>query len=196
MAPDASVNKFVNYLARSVNSFRCSSVRFGPVLTSSVDFLAKYPTILFQYTLNGRTISKVNSTKYLSVTISSNLNWNEHVDNIFKNANSTLGLLRRVLDGCSHKVTDVAYRTLVRPKLEYASCVWNPYRHQNINEIESVQRRGDMSLTTIRVIATLHLGYKVLALTHSITEVFFHKAPCFMKSIWAMLAYHFYLMSY
>ena len=64
------------------------------------------------------------------------------MDNICKNANSTLGLLRRVLGGCSHKVKDTAYRTLVRPKLEYASCVWNPYRHQNINKIESVQRRA------------------------------------------------------
>ena len=51
----------------------------------------KFPT-LFQYTLNGLHISKVNSTRYLGVTISSNLSWNTHVDNICKNANSTLGL--------------------------------------------------------------------------------------------------------
>ena len=101
----------------------------------------KFPT-LFQYTLNGLHISKVNSTRYLGVTISSNLSWNTHVDNICKNANSTLGLLRRVLGGCSHKVKDTAYRTLVRPKLEYASSVWNPYRQHNISKIESVQRRA------------------------------------------------------
>ena len=61
---------------------------------------------------------------------------------ICKNANSTLGVLRRVLGGCSHKVKDTAYRTLVQPKLEYASCVWNPFRQRNINKIESVQRRA------------------------------------------------------
>ena len=87
-------------------------------------------------------ISKANSTKYPGVTTSSNLSWNEHVDTICKNANSTLGLLRRVLGGCSHKVKDTAYRTLVQPKLEYASCVWNPFRQRNINKIESVQRRA------------------------------------------------------
>ena len=76
----------------------------------------KFPT-LFQYTLNGLHISKVNSTRYLGVTISSNLSWNTHVDNICKNADSTLGLLCRVLGGCSHKVNDMACRTLVRPKL-------------------------------------------------------------------------------
>ena len=50
--------------------------------------------------------------------------------------------MRRVLGGCSHKVKDIAYRTLVRPKLEYASSVWNPYRQHNISKIESVQRRA------------------------------------------------------
>ena len=51
----------------------------------------------------------------------------------------------------------------------------------------------DMSLTTTRVIVTLH---KVMDGTRSITEDFFHKAPCFIKFICAMLVYHFHLMSY
>jgi len=61
----------------------------------------KKTLILFQYTLNDLPISNFNSTKYLGVTISSDLNWNEHVVHICKHANSTLGLLRRVLGGCS-----------------------------------------------------------------------------------------------
>ena len=55
MAPGASVNKFVNCLARSVNSFRCSSVRFGPVLTSSIDSLATYPPSSKKSTLSPST---------------------------------------------------------------------------------------------------------------------------------------------
>ena len=101
----------------------------------------KIPTP-YSYTLNGSPIATVTSTKYLGITISNTLSWNEHVDNICNSANSTLGLLRRVLSECSHKVKDTAYRTLVRPKLEHASCAWNPYRQQNINKIESIQRRA------------------------------------------------------
>ena len=77
--------------------------------------------------------------KYLGITVTENLCWNEHVNNICKKANSTLGLLRRILSGCDPKVKETAYRTLVRPKLEYACCAWNPYTKHNIYQLEMVQ---------------------------------------------------------
>ena len=43
---------------------------------------------LHQYTLNGLPIAKVDSTKYLGAAISSKLSWNEHVDQVCKNANT------------------------------------------------------------------------------------------------------------
>ena len=53
-----------------------------------------------------------------------------------------LGLLRRILSGCDPKVKETAYRTLVRPKLEYACCVWNPFTKHNIYQREMVQHRA------------------------------------------------------
>ena len=34
------------------------------------------------------------------------------------------------------------YCSLVRPRVEYASQVWNPYTKSNISRIESIQRRA------------------------------------------------------
>ena len=86
---------------------------------------------------------------------------------------------------------------LYGPKLEYASCVWNPYLQQNINKIESVQRRAARYVfNDYSRYSHVNQWYKVLDGTHSITEDFFHKAPSFIKFIWAMVTYHFHLMSY
>ena len=102
----------------------------------------KRSTVEFNYSLDGMLITRASSTTYLGISITDNLSWNEHCDNICKKANSTLGLLRRILSGCTPKVKNTAYCTLVRPKLEYASSVWNLCTKCNIDKIEMVQRRA------------------------------------------------------
>ena len=92
--------------------------------------------------MDDKFISRVSSATYLGISISDNLSWNNHCDIICKKANSTLGLLRRILSGCTPEVKSTAYLTLVRPKLEYASCAWNPHTQCNIDKIEMVQRRA------------------------------------------------------
>ena len=48
-----------------------------------------------QYTLHGQTLESVDSAKYLGVTISQDLNWNKHINNITGKANRTLGFIKR-----------------------------------------------------------------------------------------------------
>ena len=55
-------------------------------------------------------------------------------------ATKTLGFLRRNLAFAPRSTKEVAYKTLVRPKLEYAAPIWSPYSKLQINQIEKVQR--------------------------------------------------------
>ena len=49
------------------------------------------------YQLDGEILQEVNSSPYLGITISNDLQWKTHITNIVKKANSTLGFLRRTL---------------------------------------------------------------------------------------------------
>ena len=89
------------------------------------------------------------SAKYLGVTISQDLNWNKHINNITGKANITLGFIKRNVKTKNASVKELAYKTLVRPQVEYASTIWSPHTKQNTQKIEMVQRRAARwSITT------------------------------------------------
>ena len=96
--------------------------------------------ILFDYSLHNQTLENVQSAKYLGITITDNMDWGQHVSEISSKATNTLGFLRRNLALAPRSTKEVAYKTLVRPKLEYAALIWSPQSKLLINQIEKVQR--------------------------------------------------------
>jgi len=123
-----------------------------------------------KYTLNGHVLQTTQNAKYLGLTVTSNLSWNTHIDNITCKANKTLGFVRRNIKVSSPKIKSLAYFSLVRPILEYSSSVWDPYTQVKIDQIEMVQRRAARYVTnrhhnTSSVTDMLnHLGWRPLAL--------------------------------
>ena len=90
---------------------------------------------------NGLPLEKVQSYKYLGVSISSNLSWGNHVSNICSRAKKHLGMLyRRFYRDADSSTLRMLYTTSVRPLLEYAVPVWDPHLLKDIKAIESVQR--------------------------------------------------------
>ena len=80
--------------------------------------------------------------KYLGITITEDLDWDQHISEITSKATRTLGFLRRNLAFAPRQTKDVAYKTLVRPKLEYASPIRHPYlkTRTRTQQVEKVQR--------------------------------------------------------
>ena len=96
--------------------------------------------IQFEYTLHQQRLEQVQSAKYLGITISDDLDWGQHISEISSKATKTLGFLWRNLAFAPRHTKEVAYKTLVRPKLEYAAPIWHPYHETQIGQVEKVQR--------------------------------------------------------
>ena len=60
----------------------------------------------------------------------------------YNKAKKSLNFLRRNLSKCSINVKENAYLTIVRPLLEYAACVWDPYQEYLLYDLEKIQRRA------------------------------------------------------
>ena len=95
--------------------------------------------------LHGQILEVATSAKYLGVDISSSLSWNSHNDCITGNANRTLGYIRRNIKQKNKKMRETVYNTLVRPQLECAAPVWDPYtrkKHSSLKKLKEGPHSG------------------------------------------------------
>ena len=76
------------------------------------------------YHIHYTQLPAVNECKYLGVVIQLDLRWNLQINQITAKANQTLTMLKRNIKLVPKNIKDKAYKSLVRPQLEFAPSVW------------------------------------------------------------------------
>ena len=94
------------------------------------------------YSLKEEPLENVQVASYLGVQIAGNLTWHNHVAKVATKGNKMLGFVRRNIRTSSKSTKTLAYQTLVRPTLEYSSCIWSPHQKFLREDLEKVQRRA------------------------------------------------------
>ena len=101
----------------TLNTSKCKFMVFG-----SNAKLAKLQNI--NLLINNRPLNRVESFKYLGITLNQTLSWSDHIEALFTKVNQSLGIIRRV----KHLLTVGSRRTLVNslvmPIFDYADFVW------------------------------------------------------------------------
>ena len=62
-----------------------------------------------------------------------------------KNSTLLLGLIKNTFSSWSNEIARIIYPRFVRPRLEFASSVWNPHLEYDSKTLESVQRRATLT---------------------------------------------------
>ena len=94
--------------------------------------------------IEGRVVERVDHVKLLGITLSNDLTWKRHVDNIVKKAGKKMYMLYQVKRADVNQADLVTvYISVVRPVVEYACPVW----HTNLpiyfsDNIEMIQKRA------------------------------------------------------
>ena len=117
-------------------------MEFNPSKCQVIHVTASRAPLKSEYILHSQVLESVTSARYLGVDISNNVSWNMHVTRAAANGNRSLGFIRRNVKTKSQKVWEMAYQTLVRPQLEYASAIWSLHTITNAQKVEMVQRRA------------------------------------------------------
>ena len=92
-------------------------MQFHPDKYQVLRIINKRNPIIFNYTLHDHILATVTQAKYLGVTITNDLNWKQHVENITKSANKALGFLRRNLRINSVKAKKTSISNLCPPNI-------------------------------------------------------------------------------
>ena len=91
--------------------------------------------------LCGAELEEVKIFKYLGVSLTSKLSWSDHISELCTKARKILGLLyRQFYNNANPATLKQLYISLVRPHLEYAAQVWDPYLKGDIDKLEEVQK--------------------------------------------------------
>ena len=98
--------------------------------------------ITFVYSIGSHIVSWSQKVKYPGVIINSKLKWNNHCQFIVSKATKCLNHIRRAMYGCTQAAKVNAYKSLVRPHLEYACTFWSPYMTKDISLLESGLHAG------------------------------------------------------
>jgi hypothetical protein len=118
--------------ALELNVGKCKSITFSRL---------RLP-IEFSYILSGIILDRVDFINDLGVIMDSKVYFTGHIDVTVGNALTMLEFVKRLL--CEFKdpyTLKAFYVSLVRLKLEYASCVWQPFYGAHIVRIERVQKK-------------------------------------------------------
>ena len=117
-------------------------MKFNPQKCQCLTFTRKRNPFIFDYSINGVALERVDSVCDLGVHMQSDMTWNKHVDSIVSSANRKWALVRRVIGiNGNQKTLTTLYQTLIRSQLEYCSTVWSTASRRNLLLIEGVQRR-------------------------------------------------------
>ena len=115
---------------------------FNPQKCSVLRVTNKKRQVESQYTMCGVVLTLSNQETYLGLELTSNMSWGAHINKITAKSNRSLNMIRRNLGFSSEDIKKNAYQALVRPSLEYAHTVWDPYQANHINQVERIQRKA------------------------------------------------------
>ena len=96
--------------------------------------------VMFNLQLGSNELERVSCYHYLGVTISDNLTWDKHIDQMCSKTRKFIGLFyRRFSKHLTPAVLLKLYKVLIRPHLEYCPYVWDPFTIKLNQQIESVR---------------------------------------------------------
>ena len=127
-----SISQWSNTWQLSLAAEKCQMISF----TTN-----KVVPLKYCYAINSVPLLRVNDIVDLGVRFSNDFSFSLHIKDTCNKARRKASIILNCFKSKNKDMLFRAFKTFVRPTLEYCSNLWSPYRKSDIDLIESVQRR-------------------------------------------------------
>jgi hypothetical protein len=135
-------------------------VKLNPTKTDIVYFNTRdIPPGLFFWIENTR-IYPEKCHKHLSITLSADCKWSNHIHTIIEKTSKQVAVLRKLKFKVSRNFLETMYLTFIRPLLEYAGEVWDNCTLADSERLEQIQLEAARIVTGLTSYASLLSLYK------------------------------------
>ena len=153
-------------------------------LTSSSDV----EKVKLNIKLDGVSLNRVSSTKFLGVIIDENLTWKNHIDAISKTISRNIGVLTQLKHFIPVNILYSLYCTLILPYINYGVLIWGNTCKIYLDKIFKLQKwairtilatteatPGLCSQNIMFLMFMIHLSSILVYLCTNITQINFHQ---------------------
>ena len=118
-------------------------VKFSPSKTKTMTLTRKRKKKVFpKLYMSGTPLNEVTSHKHLGVTLSKDLSWNSHIEDVVSRASQSLDVLNALKHKLDRCTLEKLYNAFIRSKLEYANIVFDNCSEQQADLLENIQYRA------------------------------------------------------
>ena len=150
---ESSINSLKSDLKILEAWAKLMQMRFHPAKCKVMHLGKNNPKTTYQMKTEDGTyhnLEEVEVEKDLGVEVDNKLKFSQHIQSKINKANKVLGCLKHTFKYLNKEIFTLLYKSLVRPHIEYASCIWSPLLKRDQDAIERIQRRATKLVPELR----------------------------------------------
>ena len=134
--------------------------------------------------VEGTSIERTQSFKYLGVTLQQSMSWADHVDAISMKINQRIGLIRRIRNLLLLQARVALYNALILPLFDYGDVIWGDKNNDTImSELQILQNKAAKVMLGQPPRSSSTEALKSLDLKSLSTRRFFHRCIAIHKCL-------------
>jgi len=135
-----SLETYFNENRLSINKKKCEYMLIG-----TSQSLSKVPDLNIK--IGNENIIRVETAKYLGMSIDQNLRWTTHIENMIRKISSKIGILRRLKVIVPSKTLKLLYNAIIQPQFDYVDVVYDSTTQMCKDRLQRLQTRAARILT-------------------------------------------------